>query len=231
MPIESSTSDNAQPSPDGTAKTFDIVELDMGIFVEELRESKDGRVRGMFGNFELVETTLTEAGTYTVTALDGLRRYEFTCSDIDELPTQLREIIATSNEAWSEWGSVPISEPVEVLPFVNVWTRGENLVGLEIQSDDVLLDADDVATLINALQSALAQLGAPQMSDPFAASEVSIDAPVRAKFTPRDGSVSIGRRSGPSVVIPDVVDVHSLIDELQTAVREMARHQEAEAAE
>ncbi|QSE38883.1 hypothetical protein JXX30_15815 [Rhodococcus erythropolis] len=56
------------------------------------------------------------------------------------------------------------------------------------------------------------------------------DAPVRAKFTPRHGAVSIGRRSGPSVVIPDVADVHSLIDDLQTAVREMARHQEAEAA-
>ncbi|UPU40533.1 MULTISPECIES: hypothetical protein [Rhodococcus] len=55
------------------------------------------------------------------------------------------------------------------------------------------------------------------------------DAPVRAKFTPRHGSVSIGRQSGPSVVVRDVGDAHCLIDDLQSAVREMARHQEAEA--
>ncbi|WP_182262513.1 hypothetical protein [Rhodococcus sp. UFZ-B548] len=69
----------------------------------------------------------------------------------------------------------------------------------------------------------LIQSSTPENAQP------SPDAPVRAKFAPTDGSVSIGRQSGPRFVMRDVDDVHSLIDGLQSAVREMARHQEAEA--
>ncbi|REK78851.1 hypothetical protein DVG80_04130 [Rhodococcus erythropolis] len=130
-------------------------------FVQTLRESTSGEVRQTFiGGFEFVEAVLTESGEHAVTAWDGLILRKFTCTDLDELPNWLRETRATSDEAWRKWDAIPETDPVEVLPGIDVWTKGENLVGLSVDGGEEYFDTDDVATLISALQSALAQLGA-----------------------------------------------------------------------
>ncbi|REK78850.1 hypothetical protein DVG80_04125 [Rhodococcus erythropolis] len=67
------------------------------------------------------------------------------------------------------------------------------------------------------------------MSDSFASIDVSITSRPRARFNAalNKSIIDCGRVK---VYLHSVEDVHSLIDDLQSAVREMARHQEAEAA-
>lgn len=62
------------------------------------------------------------------------------------------------------------------------------------------------------------------MSDSFASVDVSIESRPRARFNAAVGKTIIDCGMV-RVFLGSVEDVHSLIDELQDTVREMARHQ------
>ncbi|WP_182262607.1 hypothetical protein [Rhodococcus sp. UFZ-B548] len=250
MPIESSTPDNTQPSPsDETQLEYPPVS-DLQSLIDDLQAVVDGMAHPKDFEFvcasEIYETPCKISAwiseVFNVTHVRGITAFE-----------TVADIVAWAEEIWAD---IAQDEDFSDKDFLveDVDFRGKRLIITFMHSECAFVTVEpskgsDYFSMCGPDETrdwflerfgpgtvepqsidpdAVAereQLGAPQMSNSFA----SVDAPVRAKFTPRHGTVSIGRQSGPSVVIPDVVDVHSLIDDLQTAVREMARHQEAEA--